>query len=334
MKDIVFLSRFQFGIIILFVVYLYLIINIKFKGKHINILTIFFLIVILILIYFANYLRIHGKLNKVIKKLGEISKNLYDDYNLNLNPENTDKIAYLAPMNLSFITIYYINLDRNMGRKEYMENQFKKYGVINYHRISAVDGREMKNGGKVNYISTAKNTNDAEIATTISHMKAIQKAYDDGHEYALILEDDVSLSIIPYMKKSLLEIINDLPKDWSILVLSSTCNFSQDVSRKKCYSAEAYLINRKGMENICKYISITKGNLTEGDKIYHITPIKKFPFKSEGASDVYLYSLTPTYFYKEKLFFNSGTESVIHKERDIHSFFNTFQKVKEWGKYN
>lgn len=350
MKDIVFLSKFQFTIIIIFIMYIYLVIHFINKNidKNIKIYIFFlFICIILILIFFANYLKIHGKVNNVIKKLGNISKNLYDNYNQNLNPENTNNIAYLVPMNLSFINIYYINLDKNTERKEYMENQFKKYGIISYHRISAVDGREMN--GKIKYTSIAKNTSEIEIATTISHMKAIKQALNDGHKYALILEDDVSLSIIPYMKNTLLEIISTLPEDWTILVLSSTCNFSQDVSKKKCYSAEAYLINRKGMENICGYISNIKG-----DETYHITPIKNsvkntfiyfekyikkylkyipdnLTLQNEGAADVYLYGITPTYFYKEKLFFNPGSESVIHKDRDIHSFFNTFQKVKKWS---
>ena len=35
--------------------------------------------------------------------------------------------------------IYYINIDDQLDRREYMENQFKYWGVENYTRISAYD---------------------------------------------------------------------------------------------------------------------------------------------------------------------------------------------------
>ena len=38
--------------------------------------------------------------------------------------------------------IYYINLDDQEDRREYMEDQFEYWGVENYTRISAYDGRE------------------------------------------------------------------------------------------------------------------------------------------------------------------------------------------------
>ena len=38
--------------------------------------------------------------------------------------------------------IYYINLDEQPDRREYMENMFEYWGVENYTRISAYDGRE------------------------------------------------------------------------------------------------------------------------------------------------------------------------------------------------
>ena len=40
-----------------------------------------------------------------------------------------------------FFPVYYINLDGQPERKEYMEEQFKTWGVENYTRISAYDGR-------------------------------------------------------------------------------------------------------------------------------------------------------------------------------------------------
>ena len=38
--------------------------------------------------------------------------------------------------------IYYINLDDQTERREYMEEQFDHWGITNYTRVSAYDGRE------------------------------------------------------------------------------------------------------------------------------------------------------------------------------------------------
>ena len=38
--------------------------------------------------------------------------------------------------------IYYLNIEGQPERREYMENQFKYWGIENYTRISAYDGRD------------------------------------------------------------------------------------------------------------------------------------------------------------------------------------------------
>ena len=45
------------------------------------------------------------------------------------------KLNFLPP-------IYYINLDDQPERKEYVENHFAYWGIKNYTRISAYDGRD------------------------------------------------------------------------------------------------------------------------------------------------------------------------------------------------
>ena len=39
--------------------------------------------------------------------------------------------------------IYYINLDVQPERREYMENMFAHWEITNYERISAYDGEKM-----------------------------------------------------------------------------------------------------------------------------------------------------------------------------------------------
>ena len=46
----------------------------------------------------------------------------------------------------NFGPIYYLNLDDQPERREYMEDQFKYWEIDNYERISAYDGREDDSG--------------------------------------------------------------------------------------------------------------------------------------------------------------------------------------------
>ena len=42
----------------------------------------------------------------------------------------------------NFGPIYYLNLDDQTDRRQYMEDQFEYWQIENYERISAYDGRE------------------------------------------------------------------------------------------------------------------------------------------------------------------------------------------------
>ena len=42
----------------------------------------------------------------------------------------------------NFGPVYYLNLDGQPERRDYMEQQFKYWEVDNYERISAYDGRD------------------------------------------------------------------------------------------------------------------------------------------------------------------------------------------------
>ena len=69
--------------------------------------------------------------------------------------------------------IYYLNLDEQPERREYMEAQFKYWDIDNYERISAYDGRE----DDLSDILTGKYPEmmlTGEIGCTTSHLKALK----------------------------------------------------------------------------------------------------------------------------------------------------------------
>ena len=87
--------------------------------------------------------------------------------------KSTYKLKNLPP-------IYYINLDGQPERKEYIENQFKYWEIENYERISAYDGRDddLSDIIKGRY---PENMSSGEVGCTTSHLKAISsESYDES----------------------------------------------------------------------------------------------------------------------------------------------------------
>lgn len=198
-----------------------------------------------------------------------------------------------------FPKIYYINLDRNPERKECMENNY-----LNLIRISAIDGIsfnfEEKNG-----------LNKYEIGCIQSHLKAIKKAYDDGCDEALIMEDDMMLAFIDKWKYSIEEIIKQKPQNANCIILHCSnpkeiklmINSNQLFSKWKRgrWSTGCYYINKNGMKRL-----INK---------YCINHIPKEP------ADFFLYKKLCSYNYHLPLF-NTICETEIHYKNKVKHLKN------------
>tara|TARA_R110000822_G_scaffold19989_2_gene64643 strand:- start:5978 stop:6862 length:885 start_codon:yes stop_codon:yes gene_type:complete len=224
-----------------------------------KILILLSLIIIYLFIQFIYFPRINNKIylggKKIISKLRKVKE---------------------KDQTFNSIKKYYINLDRSIGRKESIEEEFRLYGIINYERVSACDGKNMEKKKEGKFGDTKyKAPNDTkssmrELATTCSHIKAIKRAYDNGDELAIIMEDDNKFTLMSYWDKELKELINELPDDWEIFKLVSGFeeNFiylkkflNLDISDKfknqkivkrnrNNSSAVCYAINRKGMRKM------------------------------------------------------------------------------------
>ena len=162
-------------------------------------------------------------------------------------------------INLSNIPIYWINLDRCVNRKEYLEEQIKKNKIKKTIRVSGIDG---KNINLDDYKNRMKNINIYELGCTLSHIKAIKLAKENKEDYALILEDDCSFEYLKYQRYSILELIKKMDqkdKDWGILQLCCTNKRNNELVKLKQLTLKGYrncttgyLINKKGMESIEK----------------------------------------------------------------------------------
>jgi GR25 family glycosyltransferase involved in LPS biosynthesis len=204
---------------------------------------------------------------------------------------------------------YYVNLNQSFERRERMERLF----AGTFPELTRVPGIDGHNKTDVQHALSAKHCapeqlphsfDDVNLAVkrgsgtylsrlgcTLSHLRAILKAYDDGREYALILEDDATPDLIPTWPGSFQQYVEMLPKDWSIVQLSAlsygdklTDLFIQWQGARRAeeqnhdersgspmtmakdagsliWSAQAYLVSRKGMVRIAAKYRHKDGSL-------------------------------------------------------------------------
>jgi GR25 family glycosyltransferase involved in LPS biosynthesis len=94
---------------------------------------------------------------------------------------------------------YWINIDKCIDRKEFMENQFKQKNIDNL-RISAETPETIINYNIIRNEESINTTTPEEISCILSHLKAIEKGYNDGGSYFCILEDDLNFGNIDFRK--------------------------------------------------------------------------------------------------------------------------------------
>lgn len=108
--------------------------------------------------------------------------------------------------------IFYINLDKDLERRNWMERQLSKQGLM-YERIPAVFGREISKeylekcySRRLALLRQSRELSFAEIGVAMSHLRTYHRIIEQELPYALILEDDV---IIP---NGFCDLIEDLER--------------------------------------------------------------------------------------------------------------------------
>jgi hypothetical protein len=157
----------------------------------------------------------------------------------------------------NFGPIYYLNLDDQPERKEYMEGQFKYWEIENYTRISAYDGRDddLSDIVKGKY---PDNMTSGEVGCVTSHLKAIKYWVETSNSpYAIIMEDDCELEVAKYWNFTWEDFIARVPYAWDVIQLAIICTgdivvpihtrFVND------FSTACYVITRHHAEKLIKY---------------------------------------------------------------------------------
>jgi GR25 family glycosyltransferase involved in LPS biosynthesis len=101
-------------------------------------------------------------------------------------------------INTYFDKIFYINLAKDQDRNEYMINQFREIGIINFERIEGIIYNTVPQHFLWrNFIKTDEKYIIRSLGCRDSHLKAIKLAKDRGYKRILILEDDIYFTITP-----------------------------------------------------------------------------------------------------------------------------------------
>ena len=230
---------------------------------------------------------------------------------LNINNENKSNNEKKMNPKIPY-PIYYVNLDRSNDRKKYMEESFSNHGIENYKRISAIDGKHLTNlkGGVLNgikFINKCMNLGTfCQVAVCLSHIKAILQAYNDGVEYAVIMEDDIVLDLMPKWELSISDIINHCPNMNIIQLFTSSLPIYNQLLQSNAllhkkprgvnniyfYGAVCYIISRKGMEELLKRTYIKDSDLIVLEWFHVVT-------------DGLLYDMDESYIFSKPLFYTN-----------------------------
>ncbi len=155
-----------------------------------------------------------------------------------------------------FGPLYIINLKRRTDRYERMMQLIADNNITDYTFIEAVDGKEDIDSFIDNVETEHRGRpRPVEIATTISHIKAIQHWLSTSDsEYAIFAEDDLSDETVKHWQWNWKEFLSSINFEYDVLQLCQT-QFTKTEYRlhkrmRHDYSAGLYLLKREHAKNI------------------------------------------------------------------------------------
>jgi len=121
--------------------------------------------------------------------------------------------------------VYYFNLDNRVDRKEYMEDQFEKWNIKNYTRVSGTKYLVSKWKNWIRLVAGIETIKAANmrldcIANMISHIDFLFFWLESTNdEYLILMEDDYDLNLIQYWHFDWEYLMNNIPYDWDCIQL-------------------------------------------------------------------------------------------------------------------
>lgn len=170
-----------------------------------------------------------------------------------------------------FPSIYYINLDDHTDRRAYMEEQFRWWGIENYTRISAYDGRGDNDLGDVLKGKYPQLMTSGEVGCTVSHLEAMKtwlENSDESEDALIVMEDDCDMDVISHWGFTWKEFTRELPYHWDVVQLAvinpGELHIRLHLRFVNDFSTACYLIRRSHAEKLVRMHC--RGNLFKLDQ--------------------------------------------------------------------
>lgn len=155
---------------------------------------------------------------------------------------------------------YIINLEKSSVRKQYMQELLSKYSFLDIEFLKAIDGRLLSDEERRSRFDFAKSVkiygkdiNAGEVGCALSHRKAYSELLKSQAQYALVLEDDISI-IRDLDSLDLSGVDKTLTsRKPRVLMLSGDYWFYRKKSIARLFTATgayAYIINRAAAKKI------------------------------------------------------------------------------------
>ena len=156
---------------------------------------------------------------------------------------------------------YIINLEKSTVRKQYMQQLLSAYGFLDIEFIQAIDGRSLSDPerrARFNYRKSlalyGKELNAGEVGCVLSHRKVYEGLLaDHTHEYALVFEDDISISRdLHALNLSTIDEVMRCDRPRALMLSGDYCYYRKK-SITRIYSAVgayAYVINKAAAKTI------------------------------------------------------------------------------------
>lgn len=175
--------------------------------------------------------------------------------------------------------IFYINLEHRIDRKEHVEIELIKIGLQGFTRFNAI---KMENGA---------------LGCSMSHLKCLQMAKENGWPHVLIVEDDILFLDKDIFIKQINNFLKNHINDWDTLLISGnnippyerlddTC-----IKVTTCQTTTGYLVKSHYYDKLIQNIKMGIVYLTRRPQQDHLYAIDKFWFTLQRSDNWLL--LTP-----------------------------------------
>ena len=287
-------------------------------------------------IYFLNPSIINHN-NDFISDIHYVNNNTIRRYNNKIT--NTQAIIVGEKNNSLFdIPLFYINLDIDVDRNKSMEKILRKFN-LDGTRIEAINGKTydrnyiVVNSKKYNFvINTKRKPNIGQLATCLSHIKAVINMKDRNIDYGFICEDDLDFNLLNRFKNivNLENIINEAPNDWEMIKLHSSnptilnkleLDFNNNKLYSKIkplniynYSMMAYIINKKYIKSF--FDKYYKNGIFVFDDNYFVSDVTLL-----FSEHIYNYTIP---LFRSKTFSSSRLNKINKYDYESNKIINDF----------